>query len=170
MTGNSPRGELLRRHPAPLRRAPQQEHLHAGRFVHAVAGSVYAPLRLMGGPRYGCHLPVMQNSRPFVFVFHDLNGPKGDPCASRCCCSSATFALSAAQSCLPATSTRPLSGSRPQTDNAVSLRLKRPSITPSSRGRHTACCHCGAPVPSLTATSGLTAVALSCSPTRNTSG
>ena len=33
------RGEFQ---PAPLRRAPQQEHLFAGLLVHAIAGSVYA--------------------------------------------------------------------------------------------------------------------------------
>ena len=49
------------------------------------------------------------------------------------------------QSCLPATSTRSFTGSSrldTPTDNAVSRRLKRPSITPASRNRHWACRDC----------------------------
>ena len=58
-------------------------------------------------------------------------------------------------------SARPSNGSsrlETPTDNAVFQWLKRPSITAASRGRHTACRHCGAPVQSLTATGGLTVV------------
>ena len=36
------RGEFLHREPAPLRHAPQQEHLYAGLRVHTIAGSVHA--------------------------------------------------------------------------------------------------------------------------------
>ena len=73
---------------------------------------------------------------------------------------------SSVQSRLPATSTRPSSGSSQlenPMDNAVSRRLTWPSITSAPRGRHSACRPCGAPVQSLTATSVLTVAALLCS-------
>ena len=164
-----PRGELLHRQPAPMRRALQQEHLCAGLLVHAAAGflsTTYGPVKVWWSRASSAELPthraLISRSPPFIPI---MNVPKGDPCASRClllmrdlCSKLSSVELGDFNKAV---------GREHQletpTDNAVSLQLKRPSIMPASRGRQTACRHYGALVQSLTATSGLIVVALSCS-------
>ena len=129
------RGEFLHRQPAPLRRAPQQEHLYAGLRVHTFAGYVCARtphglLKAWLSQACSAELPT----RGALFHCRQLSHQQRVRQAP--------------------------------TVNAVSRQFRRPSVTPASRGRQTACRFCEAPVQSLTDTSVLTVVALLCSPTR----
>ena len=65
-----PGGELPRGLPAPLRRAPQQGHFHARRFVHADPGPLLAQVPTVSRRGHGGYPQVPQVTRPVVLLFH----------------------------------------------------------------------------------------------------
>ena len=113
-----PRGELLHRQPAPLRRAHQQEHLCAGLLWFLVRTSTtYGPVKVWWSRASSAELPthraLISRSPTFIPI---MNAPKAIRVHRVVCCSCATFAQSSVQSSL-VTSTRRLVGStgwRPQ--------------------------------------------------------
>ena len=65
-----PGGELLRGHPAPLCRAPQQGYFQARHRVHADPGPMFAQVLNVGRRGHGGYRQVPQGARPTVLLLH----------------------------------------------------------------------------------------------------